>query len=127
MKTSRANNRLKVTAGLAPVVDAFIAGVNEGRLSDVTDVFHAGAIVNDQLEEYVGLDAIAAWVRNDLFGQRARITAVLHRLRPTGVVSTIEMTGDFDGLGLPEPLVLSCYFSLSNEKIDQLIILRKGL
>lgn|SRR5262245_17384959 len=114
-------------AEFAPSVHAFVTAVNDGRLSDVISAFLSNAIVNDQLVEYEGHHAIGAWVRNDLLDQRARITVIKLRTRPTGVILTVEMSGDFDGQGLPEPLVFLCYFSLSDRKIDQLIILRRDL
>lgn len=127
MNTSYATNGSDYPGGMVSVVEGFIAGINDRRIQDVLNAFLSGAVVNDQLVEYEGHDAIAVWLRKDIFDQNARIVAVQHRVRPTGVVSTVEMTGDFDGLGLPEPLILSCYFSISNGSVDQLIILRKGL
>ncbi|WEX90893.1 hypothetical protein PZN02_004471 [Sinorhizobium garamanticum] len=118
---------LRQPAEIAPAVQAFVAAVNDGSLPDVINAFLSDAIVNDQLVEYEGHHAIGVWARNDLLAQRTRMSVIRCRTRPTGVVLTVEMTGDFDGLGLPEPLVLSCYFSLSDRKIDQLIILRKDL
>lgn len=112
---------------MVAVVERFFAAINDRRIHDVLKAFLCGAVVNDQLVEYEGYDAIAAWLRRDLFDQHASIVVLQHTVRATGVVSLVEMTGDFAGLGLPDPLILSWYFSIANGIIDQLIILRTGL
>ncbi len=43
------------------------------------------------------------------------------------VIITANINGDFDRRGLPDPLLLTFYFSASRDKIVLLIILRNQL
>jgi hypothetical protein len=46
------------------------------------------------------------------------------RAGPGAVFTSLNIDGDFDERGLPEPLVLAFYFTPHDDQIVQLIILR---
>lgn len=124
---SEAKGELSMSSALPPAVAALLQAVNEGDLEQMIEQFTDGAIVNDQFEEFQGKRAIEGWSERDVVGMKMNITVSDVRRRPAGVILTTEVTGSFEGYGLPEPLILLFYFSLHNDLIDQLIILRKGL
>ena len=109
---------------LAAPVAAAIDAINAGDGPALLSVFAEGAMVNDQLREYWGRAAIAEWVARDVVGQRLAMR--IRRVRNNHSHAVVEATvdGDFERRGLPDPLVVSFYFSSHTGKIDQLLILR---
>jgi hypothetical protein len=81
-------------------------------------------VVNDQLREYWGKNAIKGWAARDIIGDHVTmyvVTAVDHYGH---AIVTANVDGDYDKRGLPDPLVVTFYFSLHQDKIIQLVILR---
>jgi len=105
-------------------VTQFIEATNAGDLSHILDVFAADSIVNDQLQQWRGLAELSKWAECDVIGQQLS-------LRPTHCVQhyghcvvAAHADGNFDKRGLPDPLEVLLYFTLAEDKIVQLIILR---
>ncbi|MDI4231340.1 hypothetical protein OZ411_00750 [Bradyrhizobium sp. Arg237L] len=107
----------------APVT-AFILAINTFNISRLLDSFADDAIVNDQLRECRGKAEIRAWAERDMIGNRITMYVVSVFKRPGIAVVAANVDGEFDRSGLPDPLVLSFYFTIHDEKIIQLIILR---
>jgi hypothetical protein len=106
-------------------VDRFLKAVNEGDLASIMETFGEDALVNDELIDYWGQEKIRRWAERDVVGKRLALLVVGSVERDHRTIVTCHATGDFDGLGLPDPLVLSLYLSVSNNRIVQLIILQK--
>ena len=109
----------------APVA-AFVLAVNDGDLNALVATFARHALVNDQLREYWDKDAIADWAARDIIGQRLslRVRSVVTNHAQTALAA--EVTGEFDRRGLPEPLVITFYFSSHESQLVQLVILRNA-
>jgi hypothetical protein len=109
---------------LPPVIASFVRAANcldlEGLLATLAD----DALVNDQLCDHWGKQAIRDWAARELIGERLTMHVVDVIEHRGHVVVTANINGDFDRRGLPAPLMLSFYFSLLGEQIEQLIILR---
>lgn len=109
---------------LPPAIATFVRAANcldlEGLLAALAD----DALVNDQLCDYWGKHAIREWAAREIIGERLTMHVVDVVERRSHVVVTANINGDFDRRGLPDPLVLSFYFSVSDDQIEQLIILR---
>jgi hypothetical protein len=107
----------------APVA-GFVRAVNAGDLDALVEAFGNHAMVNDQLREYWGKPAIREWAEREVIAQALtmRVTKVVanHDLR--AVEARID--GNFDKRGLPDPLLVSFYFSMHGDEIAQLVILR---
>lgn len=114
----------ELTAGLPPSVAAYIQATNRCDLDALLATFVDDALVNDQLIDYWGKEAIAAWAARDIIG--ARLTLKVVKIVPHygHSIVTAHVDGLFDKRGLPDPLVLAFYFSSYDNKIVQLIILR---
>jgi hypothetical protein len=109
---------------LAPTVADFVNATNACSLNELVAIFAEDAIVNDQLQEHWGKVAIGEWAESEIIADRVTIfvvSAIEHHGRS---IVTANVDGDFDKRGLPEPLVLTFYFSSEDGKITQLIILR---
>ena len=106
-------------------VAAFISAVNAGNFEAIVDTFADTALVNDDLHEHRNREAIAEWAKRAIIGQR--LSMAVQRIVRNNDHTVIEATvdGSYDKRGLPDPLVLSFYFSAHEGKVDQLLILRK--
>lgn len=105
-------------------VSAFVLATNTFDLDALLETFSDDAIVNDQLREYRGKAAIKNWAIQDIVGIRVTMYVVGVTEHHGHAVITANADGDYDKGGLPDPLVLTLYFSLHGDKIIQLIILR---
>ena len=114
----------EVTAGLPPSVAAYIRASNLGDLDALLTTFVDDALVNDQLTDYWGKQAIASWAARDIIGERLTLQVVKIVQHYGNSIVTAHADGLFDKRGLPDPLVLAFYFSSHDNKIVQLIILR---
>jgi hypothetical protein len=114
----------EVTAGLPPLVAAYIRATNLCELDALLATFVDDALVNDQLTDYWGKDAIAVWAARDIIGEQLTLRVVKAVQHYGHSIITAHVDGKFDKRGLPEPLVLAFYFSTYEDKIVQLIILR---
>jgi hypothetical protein len=111
------------TASLLPTVASFVRAVNVPDLDRLLATFADDALVNDQLHDHWGKQAIRGWAEREIFGQRLALHVVGVTEHHGHAVVTANVNGTFDRRGLPDPLVLSFYFSLQDDRIVQLIIL----
>jgi hypothetical protein len=111
-------------ASVPASVAAFFVAVNSGDLDAIVDSFASGAMVNDELQEYWDRPAITEWASRHVVGQRLALD--VRRVVRNGdqTVVAAKVDGIFDKRGLPDPLVLTFYFSSSAGKLVQLLILR---
>jgi len=111
-------------AELPTVVLGFVDAVNTSDLATIVGCFAPRAIVNDDLVEYQGIDAIALWAREHVVGQKLSIE-VLRVLRGGAHAAALaKVDGTFDKRGLPDPLELTFYFCAEGNRLVQLLILR---
>jgi hypothetical protein len=109
---------------LPPVVATFVRAANFMDLEVLLATFADDALVNDQLCDHRGEQAIRKWAAREILGERLTIHVVEVIEHRSHVVVTANINGDFDRRGLPDPLVLTFYFSLLGDQIEQLIILQ---
>ena len=104
-------------------VAAYIAATNAFDADALIACFAEGALVNDQLRDYWGLDAIKAWAEREIIGVRVtmKVVNVVEHFGDT--IVTAHVDGDFDKTGLPGPLALAFHFAARADKIVRLIIL----
>ena len=112
---------------LPPLVAAFVEATNSFDLDRLIDIFADDALVNDQLRDYWGKAAIRRWAERDVVGEKLTIAVTKVVKHYDNFVVTADIDGNFDKRGLPDPLVLAFYFTLHDDLIIQLIILRNRL
>jgi hypothetical protein len=105
----------------APVA-AYIAATNAFDIDAMMATFAENALVNDHREEFLTLDAIRNWASREIVGDRVtmRVTSATTRGDSAAVNAIID--GNFDKTGLPDPVILTFYFSVSGARIAQLVI-----
>src|ERR1700751_6100146 len=84
---------------------------------------HSNALVNDVQREFAGAEAIRAFAAKEIFGDRVTFTPLWAVNRHGDITVHARTDGTYDKTGLPDPLILSLYFSLRDERITQLIII----
>ena len=105
-------------------IEAYVRATNSSNLDALVATFHEGALVNDQLKDYWGKQAIREWAAREVTGACLRMRVVKVVEHHGHVVVSANIHGNFDARGLPDPLVLSFYFSAPDDRIVLLIILQ---
>jgi hypothetical protein len=105
-------------------VAAYVQATNSFDLDALMAGFADDALVNDQLRDYWGKSAIREWAARDIVGERLTMSVVKIREHHGHCILTADVDGNYDKRGLPDPLVLTFYFSAHGDRIVQLIILR---
>jgi hypothetical protein len=109
---------------LPPIVAAYVEATNSFDLDGLLAPFAEDALVNDQLCDYWGKQAIREWAARDIIGERVTMQVVNAVEHYGHFIVTANIDGNYDKRGLPDPLVLAFYFSAYGDRIVQLIILR---
>jgi ketosteroid isomerase-like protein len=105
----------------APVA-SFVAAVNAFDSDAILQVFADNALVNDIRREFVGKPAIRRWVDREITGPKVTLAVMNVREHYGDVIVTGQIDGEFDKTGLPDPLVMTFYFTLRfTEREDQIV------
>ena len=109
---------------LPGVVADHIAGVNAFDKDAIVATFAPDALLNDARREFWGAEAIRRWVAKEMVGDHVTIevTEVLHH--HSQIIVRGRYDGDFDKTNLPDELILTNYFTVRDEKIDSLLVIR---
>ena len=109
------------TTQLTGVIADHVTAVNAFDTEAVIATFAADAYINDASREIHGTDAIRRFVAKEIIGDNVTmdVTEVIDHHGDTIVRATYD--GDFDKTNLPNPLILTNYFSVRDNKIVSLI------
>ncbi len=106
------------------VIADFVAAVNAFDTAAIVATFADDALVNDNHREFSGADAIRAWVAAEIVGDRVTI-APLHTREHHGMtIVRGRYDGDYDKAGLPDELILTNYFTVLDDRIVSLFVIR---
>ena len=113
-----------ITRRLPPVIAAYVKASNEADSNAFLGVFTDDALVNDIQREFWGGVAIGKWAEREIFGAHVTME-VMHANDHYGdVIVNAKLDGTYDKTGLPDPLILTFYFTVREDKITMLIIMR---
>ena len=112
-----------ITNNLPPAVTRHLTACNGHDIDAWMATFAPDALVNDVQREFDGAEAIRAFAAKEIFGDSVTFTPLLALDRHGDVTVHARTEGTYDKTGLPDPLVLSLYFSLRDDRITQLIII----
>jgi hypothetical protein len=106
------------------VIADHIQAVNAFDLDALVATFADDAYVNDNRREIAGIDAIRRFMAKEFVGDRVtmEVREVIDHYGDTIVRARYD--GDYDKTNLPEELVMTSYFSVRDDKIVSLIIIR---
>jgi SnoaL-like domain len=112
-----------VTRALPQVITDHVAAYNTHDPDAMIATFAADALVNDVQREFIGRAAIRAWADKEIFGDNVTLAVERAYEQHGNIILRCRVDGDYDKTNLPDPLILTFYFSIRNERITQLIIL----
>ena len=112
-----------ITDSLPQVIRDHAAAYNSHDLDALMATLAPDALVNDIQREFVGTEAIRDWTDKEIIGPNVTMAVEQAFDLHGDVIVRARMDGDYDKTGLPDPLVLTYYFTLRNSLITQLIIL----
>jgi ketosteroid isomerase-like protein len=116
-----------ITDTLPKVVADHIAACNAHDPEAWMATFTPDALLNDIQREFVGTDAIRGFAEKEIFGDKVTMAVQRAWDRHGNVTVHAKIDGTYDKTGLPDPLILSFYFSLRGDRITQLIILHNKI
>lgn len=112
-----------ITNNLPGVVADHIAACNAHNLEAWMATFASDAMLNDIQREFIGTDAIRGFADKEIFANNVTMDVRRAWDRNGDITVHAELDGTYDKTGLPNPLIMSFYFSLRGDKITQLIII----
>ena len=113
----------KIITELPPIVAEYIAAVNAFDADRIVNTFASDGYVNDVRREMWGPDSIRKWVEKESVGDH--VTMEVREIVDNygDIIVRAKYDGSYDKTNLPDELVLSCYFSVRDEKIVSLTII----
>ena len=109
---------------LPAAVADFVRATNAFDLDALVDTFAEDALVNDQFTTYVGKKSVREWADGAMIGDRVTMHVVDVVRHYECCIVGANVDGEFDKAGLPDPFALTFYFSLFEDRIVRLIVLR---
>jgi hypothetical protein len=109
---------------LTGVIAEHVAAVNAFDTDAIVATFADDAYVNDVHREITGIDAIRRWVSTEIVGDKVTmdVQEVLDHHGDTIVRAAYD--GQYDKTNLPDPLIMSNYFSVRDGRIVSLAVIR---
>jgi hypothetical protein len=108
---------------LPQVIKDHIAAHNAPNPELLMATFAPDALLNDNRREFLGHEAIRKWAAKEIFGDKVTLDPQAAYEHHGNILVRCNVDGTFDKSKLPDPIVLTYYFTLSGEKITQLIII----
>jgi ketosteroid isomerase-like protein len=112
-----------VTAQLPTPIAAYVKASNAADMSAYLATFVDDPLVNDIRREFWGKAAIKTWAEQEIFGANVSMEVLRAAEHYGDVILAAKFDGTYDKTGLPDPLILTLYFTLREGRIARLIIL----
>jgi hypothetical protein len=113
-----------MSTDLPTPVQGYITAGNAFDADAMAEVFAADALVNDDRREFWGRDAIRAWIDREVVGAKVTMAVTATEEHYGDVIVHAALDGEFDKTGLPDPLILTHYFTVRDDHIVRLMIIR---
>jgi hypothetical protein len=108
---------------LPPPVQGYVTATNAFDGDALIAWFADDAVVNDIRREFRGVAAIRRWLDREIIGDRVTMDVTSAVDHHSDVVVNAVMDGEYEKAGLPDPLVLTHYFTIRDDRIVRLIII----
>ena len=112
---------------LPAAIAEFVEAVNKKKVAAILETFAENALVNDEFVDYWRIDEIEKWIEKNVIAKSLRLFVVGVVKHGDRTVVTFQAFGDFEGTYLPDPLVLTSYYSIEHDKIAQMIVLQNPM
>ena len=115
---------MSTTVQLQGVIADHVAAVNAFDTEAIVATFADDALVNDNHREFWGADRIRAWVTAEMVGDHVTIAPVQAFEHHGMAIVRGRYDGDYDKAGLPDELIMTNYFTVDNDRIASLFVIR---
>jgi hypothetical protein len=112
-----------MSSTLPAPVQGYIAASNAFDGDALIGWFADDALVNDARREFWGKQAIRAWLDREIIGDKVTMDVTATAVHYGEVIVHAVMDGEYDKTGLPDPFVLTYYFTVHYDRIVRLIII----
>ena len=112
-----------MSSTLPAPVQGYIAASNAFDGDALIGWFADDAFVNDARREFWGKQAIRAWLNREIISDKVTMDVTTTSEHCGEVIVRAVMDGEYDKTGLPDPLVLTYYFTVRGDRIARLIII----
>jgi len=110
-----------MTITLPAPIQTYIDAGNTFDLETLAGAFAVDAFVNDARHEYWGIEAIHDWLARELVGDKVTMDVTEATEHYGTFTVAAVMDGLYDKTGLPDPLLLTHYFTVRDDRIVRLI------
>jgi ketosteroid isomerase-like protein len=104
-----------------------IAAYNAHDLEALMASLAPDALINDISREFLGEPAIRDFAQKELIGPKVTLAPVAAFEQAGQFIVRFHVDGEYDKSKLPDPLILTFYFTMQDGRIGQLIILHNKL
>ena len=116
-----------ISSALPRVIAAHVAAYNSHDPDALMATFASDALVNDIKREFLGHAAIRAWADKEIFGDNVTLEVQKAYEQHGDFILHCRVSGDYDKTNLPDPLILTYYFGVRNDRITLLIIIHNAI
>lgn len=109
---------------LTGVLAEHVAAVNAFDEDAIVATFADDALVNDAHREFWGTEAIRRWVASEIVGDKVTLEVVEVTDHYGDTIVRARYDGEYDKTNLPAELILSNYFTVREDRIVSLIVIR---
>lgn len=111
-------------SNLPTAVTEYIEASNAFDGDRLAGAFTDDALVNDARREFWGAAAIRRWLDKEVIGDKVTMDVTSVREHYGVIIVDAAMDGEFDRTNLPDPLILTHYFTVVDGSIVSLVIIR---
>ena len=112
------SKELQIPQSIAAFIEATNAHNTDEFLATLTD----SAVITDEGQEYRGIAAIKAWSDEKYVGAKVTLDVVEAVNSDAKTKLTVEVDGNFDKTGLPDPFLMDFHFTTDASRITALNI-----
>ena len=112
------SGELQIPQSIAAFIEATNAHNTDEFLATLTD----SAVITDEGQEYRGIAAIKAWSDEKYVGAKVTLDVVEAVNSDAKTKLTVEVDGNFDKTGLPDPFLMDFHFTTDTRRIAALNI-----
>lgn len=123
-QTLAKSQALPETQALPKPITEYIEASNTFDGDRLIAAFAPDALVNDARREFWGVDSIKRWSEREIIGDKVTMEVSNCVEHYGDVIVSALMDGEYDKTNLPDEVVLTHYFTVRDDKIATLIIIR---
>ena len=107
-------------------IAAFIEATNAHNTNEFLATLTHSAVITDEGQEYRGIDAIRKWSNEKYISAKVTLDVVDAVSINGKTIVTLQVDGNFDKTGLPDPFLMDFHFTIDTNKIAGVVVRLAG-